>query len=67
MIEFIATLADVQSAISISSEGATRVKFDIPESELANAVKLLLLKGKAFRVSIEPIEDNGKKSIIEEL
>ncbi len=51
-IEFIASLPDIQTAISIGGDGATRVRLDIPESELANAVKLILLKGQAFRVII---------------
>ena len=60
-IEFIACLPDIQSAITISGEGATRVKFDIPESELSNAVKLVMLKGQAFKVKIETEETwNGK-------
>jgi len=58
-IEFIATLPDSSTAISISGDGASRVKLDIPDSELANAVKLVLLKGKAFRVKIEPITEQG--------
>jgi hypothetical protein len=57
-IEFIASLPDIQTAISISGDGSTRVRFDIPESELANAVKLVMLKGKAFKVSIEPLKDD---------
>ena len=56
-LSFIASLADIASAITISGEGATRVKFDIPESELSNAVKLVLLKGQAFKVSIEPVSE----------
>ncbi|GAH10431.1 unnamed protein product [marine sediment metagenome] len=40
------------SAISIGGDGATRVKFDIPESDIAQAVKLVLLKGQAFKVNI---------------
>ena len=55
-IEFIASLPDIQSAISIGGDGATRVKLDIPESELAEAVKLVMLKGKAFKVKIETIK-----------
>ena len=55
-IEFIASLPDIMTAISIGGDGATRVKFDIPESEIANAVKLVLLKGQAFKVKIETIE-----------
>ena len=57
-IEFIASLPDIQSAISIGGDGATRVKFDIPESDLAGAVKLVMLKGKAFKVKIETIEQD---------
>jgi len=62
-IEFMASLPDIQSAISIGGDGATRVKLDIPESELAEAVKLVMLKGQAFKVKIETIkqEDWGVK------
>ncbi len=55
-IEFIASLPDIMSAISIGGDGATRVKFDIPESDIAQAVKLVMLKGKAFKVRIEVIK-----------
>ncbi len=56
-LEFIASLPDILTAITISGEGATRVKFDIPESEIANAVKLVMLKGQAFRVRIETLKE----------
>lgn len=62
-LEFIASLPDIQSAITISGEGATRVKFDIPESEIANAVKLVLLKGQAFRVGIETINGDDWQTV----
>lgn len=52
-ITFIASLANSQNAITIGDDGSTRVKLDIPETELANAIKLILLKGRAFRVIIE--------------
>ena len=55
-IEFIASLPPIQSAINIGGDGSTRVKLDIPESELAEAVKLVMLKGLAFNVKIESIE-----------
>ena len=55
-IEFIASLPDIQSAITIGGDGSTRVKFEIPESELAAAVKLVMIKGQAFRVTIETIK-----------
>ena len=56
-ISFIASIPDIQSAINISGQGFTRIKLDIPESEIADAVKLLLFKGQSFRVTI----DNGRK------
>ena len=53
-IEFVASLPDIQSAISVGGDGA-RVKLDIPESDLAQVIKLVMLKGKAFKVSIEEV------------
>ena len=52
-IQFVACLPDSQSAISIGGDGATRIKLDIPESELAEAIKLVLLKGQTFQVTVE--------------
>ena len=66
-IEFVASLPDIQSAITISGEGATRVRFEIPESEIANAVKLVMLKGKAFKVTIVPINGDSIEEIIGKL
>jgi len=62
-IEFTASLPDIQTAINIGGDGSTRVKLEIPESELAEAVKLVLLKGQAFKVKIDSInqEDWGVK------
>ena len=34
---------------------SSRVKLDVPGSETAEVVKLLLLRGKAFRVTVEEI------------
>lgn len=56
-ISFIASIPMIQTAISFGGDGATRLKLDIPESELANAAKLLLFKGQSFRVTV----DNGQK------
>ena len=55
-IQFTASLPDIQSAISIGGDGSTRVKIDIPESELSEAVKLVMLKGQAFQINIETIK-----------
>ena len=52
-ISFVASVPDIMSAINISGQGAVRLKLDIPESEIAEAVKLVLLKNTAFRVTVE--------------
>jgi len=59
-ITFNASLPDIQSAISIGGDGATRIKLDIPSSDLPEAVKLTLLRGQAFTVIIQPTEDNAE-------
>ena len=56
-VSFIASLANGATAISISDEGAVRLKLDIAESELSESVKMVLFKGQAFRVTIEPCPD----------
>ncbi len=56
-IEMQASLPMIQSAISIGGDGATRVKLDIPSSELPNALKLVMLQGKAFKLTIETEEE----------
>ena len=54
IIEFEASLPDIQSAITLSGSGnGARIKLDVPESEFAEVVKLTLLRGKSFRVTIE--------------
>ena len=53
-IESIASLPDISTAICIGGDGA-RISFDIPESELSNIFKQLLLKGTAFKVKIEQL------------
>jgi len=65
-IEFIASLPDIQSAILISGNGAVRVKLEIPESELAAAIKLVMLKGKAFKVTIKELEKDTLAVMLDE-
>ncbi|MBE3576895.1 MAG: hypothetical protein IMX00_04315 [Limnochordales bacterium] len=58
-IEFIASLPPIQSAISIGgAEGdASKIKLEVPGTETAAVLRLLLLRGKAFKVTIEPLEE----------
>ena len=53
-IEFIASLPDILSAISIAGvDGNTRIKLDIPASGIEAVMKLIAMKGQAFKVTIE--------------
>jgi len=56
-IEFIASLPDILSAINIAGQdGNSRIKLDIPASDIEAVVKLIELKGQVFRVSIKQEE-----------
>lgn len=57
-IEFTASLPPIQSAINIGgADGdSSRLKLDIPGTETAEVVKLLLLRGQAFKVTIEALD-----------
>ena len=59
-ISFIATLPPIQSAMNVSGNGdGMRVKLDIPQAEIGNAIRLTLYQNTAFRVTIEPIDDGN--------
>ncbi len=61
---FFASLPDIQSAISFSGAGnGARIKLDVPETEISEVIKLMLLRGKAFKVIIEEADTNGKTEI----
>jgi len=63
VIEFYASLPDIQSAISISGNGqGARVKLDIPETEVEAAVALSRLGGKLLRVRVEVEDEEGYDS-----
>jgi hypothetical protein len=51
-ITFIAALNNA-TAIKIDGEGECKVTFEVPASELANVIKLVLKVGQTFRVVIE--------------
>ena len=56
---FLATFPPIMSAIKIDgSGGGMRIQFDVPESEMGEAVKLLMWREVGLKVTIEP-ESNG--------
>ena len=50
---FIGTIAPLQTAITISSDGGMRIKIDIAESEMGAALELLTMRGKVLRITVE--------------
>jgi len=52
---FAATFPAIQSAIKIyGDEQGMRVQLEIPESEMAEACKMLAWRGVVLRVTVEP-------------
>ncbi len=51
-ISFIAALNNT-TAIKIDGEGQCKVTFEVPTSEIANVMRLVLFVGKTFKVIIE--------------
>lgn len=55
-LTFIASIAPLQSAITVASDGGARVKVDIPEEEMPAIVRLMLFRGKVLRITIEEVQ-----------
>ncbi len=58
-IVFLASFPPIQSAIKIGQDGM-RIQFDVPESEMANAVELLALRNVVLKVAVEPAATNER-------
>lgn len=54
-VTFVGSFPAIQSAIKISGNGdGMRIMIDIPESEMGEAVKLMLYRQVPLRITIEP-------------
>jgi hypothetical protein len=52
--EFVATVPDIQSALSFSGTGSCRLKLDAPESEIAEVIKLAAFgREKALQITVK--------------
>ena len=57
---FLASFPCIQSAIKIDGGGnGMRIQLDVPESEMSEAVKLLMWREVVLRVTVGP-DDGGK-------
>lgn len=64
-LSFLCSIAPLQSAITIASDGGARFKVDLPESEMPAIVRLLLLRNKTLRITVEEVhEDDPALKII---
>lgn len=57
VLTFTASIAPLQSAITVAHDGGARVKIDIPEDEMPAIVRLLLMRGRLLKITIEPEDD----------
>ena len=55
---FVGTIAPLQTAITISSDGGWRVKIDIPANQEGAALELLTMRGKVLRITIEEAKED---------
>jgi hypothetical protein len=58
-LTFTASIAPLQSAIRIASDGGARVSLDIPESEMPAIVRLVLYRNVVLRVTIEEVQQGS--------
>jgi len=54
---FLATIPSILSAIRMAGDGGMRIQLDIAESEMAEALKLLMWRQQVLRVTVEPSVD----------
>ena len=58
-IIFTASLPDILSAINIAGQdGNSRIKLDIPASDIGAIIQLIEMKGQSFKVTIEQSESD---------
>ena len=58
---FRASIPPIMSGIKAGGDGM-RVQFDIPESEMGEGVKLLLMRGKRLLITVEVAQEDGRAS-----
>ena len=56
---FAASIPDIMSGIKTGSDGM-RVQFDIPEADMGQAVKLIAMRGKRLKITVEVMPERAK-------
>jgi len=58
---FLAAFPPIQSAIKIYGDlQGMRIQFDVPESEMGEATKLLMWRERVLRITVEPESGAGR-------
>ena len=65
-LTFIASIAPLQSAITIASDGGARVKIDLPESEMNKMARLMGMRGKVLKMTIQVVRQQRQECDEEE-
>lgn len=60
---FLASIAPLQSAMTIAADGGMRVKLDIPETELGNIKRLMGLRGKVLKVTVTTVRQKPQGDV----
>jgi hypothetical protein len=56
---FLATIPPIMSGIKTGGDGM-RVQFDIPESDMGEGAKLIAMRGKVLRVTVEVVDTQDR-------
>ena len=59
---FRASFPPVLSAIRMAGDGGMRIMLDVPETDMPEALKLLMWKGSVLRVTVGP-EQKGESRV----
>jgi hypothetical protein len=55
-IRFIASLPQTASVIKVDGNGGCKVTLEVPDSDIAQALLMTMLRGQVFEVTITPLE-----------
>lgn len=58
-VTFLASFPPIQSAIKVAGDGGMRIQLDIPESEMATAVKLLGFRDVLLQVTVKEAPEDA--------
>jgi hypothetical protein len=61
-VQFLASFPSIQTAIKITGNGdGMRIQLDIPETEMGQAARLILMRECILRITVEVVENEHKQ------